>query len=52
MITTKTRQLCNEIRRKVQNPIKGGPEFSTEKDVLEEAVKLYYEYLKKEKILR
>lgn len=50
-MNSKTKQLCDTIRRKVKNPVKGGPMFADNNEILEIAVRSYYEALKKEKYL-
>ena len=50
-MNSKTKQLCDTIRRKVQNPVKSGPMFADNNEILEISVRSYYEALKKEKYL-
>ncbi len=50
-MNSKTRQLCDTIRRKVKNPVKDGPMFKDNNEILELAVINYYDALKKEKYL-
>lgn len=47
----KTKQLCDTIRRKVKNPVKSGPMFADNNEILEIAVSEYYQALKKERYL-
>lgn len=47
----KTRQLCDQIRRKVKSNITGEPEFKNNDDIIENAVTNFYNALKKEKFL-
>ena len=50
-MNSNTRRLCDTIRRKVKNPLKNGPMFKDNDEILENAVETYYEALKKEKFL-
>jgi len=47
----KTRQLCDQIRRKVKSNITGEPEFKNNDDIIETAVTNFYNALKKEMFL-
>ena len=47
----KTKQLCDEIRRKVKSNITGEPEFKNQDDIIEAAVVQFYNALKKGKHL-
>jgi hypothetical protein len=50
-MTGKTSQICNEIQRKVISNITGKPEFKNKEEIVETAVMMLYQSLKKEKIL-
>ncbi len=47
----KTRQLCETIRRKVKHPMKNGPMFKDNNEILELALENYYEILKKDRLV-
>ena len=51
MIDTKTRSLIREIKTKLKSKITGMFEFSTDDAVIDHAVKILYEKLKKDKFL-
>lgn len=48
-MTGKTNQLCNEIRRKLISPTSKQPEFKTNAEVIEVAVRAFYDQLKSER---
>jgi hypothetical protein len=47
----KTRQLCEEIRRKVKSNITGEAEFKHQDDIIDAAITQFYNALKKGKYL-
>ena len=51
MIEPKTRSLIREIKTKLKSKITGMFEFSTDDAVIDHAVKILYEKLKKDKFL-
>ena len=51
IMTGKTTQICNEIQRKVISGITGKPEFKNKDEIVETAIMMLYQSLKKEKIL-
>jgi|TARA_E500000318_G_C3359580_1_gene134146 hypothetical protein len=50
-MNSKTRQLCDQIRRKVKSNITGEAEFKHNDDIIEAAIVQFYNALKKEKHL-